>query len=226
MIGALSRLVPALLAAVALLAAGCGGGGKSSTQTQAQTQTASTTGGCQQVQQPQPQNPGKQKKPTSELDPSKQWSLTFHTNCGDFTVLLNLKTAPHASASLVALSKAGYFDNTVFHRIVPGFVIQGGDPTASGEGGPGYTTVDKPPSGARYTHGVVAMAKTGAEPPGAGGSQFFVVTGQDAGLPADYAVAGRVTQGLDVVDRIGQLGDQNEQPTAIVEIRGVDVSTR
>lgn len=228
MIGALSRLViPAFLATAALLA-GCGGGatsGVAKTQTQTQTQSASSPGGCQQVQQPQPRNPGKHKKPAA-LDSSKQWSLTFHTNCGDLTVLLDLKAAPHASASLVALAKAGYFDNTVFHRIVPGFVIQGGDPSATGQGGPGYTTVDKPPANARYTHGVVAMAKTGAEPAGAGGSQFFVVTGQDAGLPPDYAVVGRVTKGLDVVDKIGQLGDQSEQPTQVVAIRGVDVSTR
>ena len=226
MIGALFRLVlPALILVVAL--AGCGGSKSSSTaKTQPQTQTASTSGRCQQVQQPQPRNPGKHKKPKAELDSSKQWSLAFHTNCGDFTVQLDLKSAPHASASLVALAKAGYFDDTVFHRIVPGFVIQGGDPTATGQGGPGYTTVDKPPANARYTHGVVAMAKTGAEPAGAGGSQFFVVTGQDAGLPPDYAVVGRVTTGLDVVDKIGRLGDQSEQPTQVVVIRGVDVSTR
>ncbi len=224
MIGALSRLViPAL---VLVLLAGCGSDSASTTKTQTQTQNASTPGGCQQVQQPQPRNPGKQEKPKATLDASKQWSLTFHTNCGDFTVQLNQKTAPHASASMVALARAGYFDNTVFHRIVPGFVIQGGDPTASGQGGPGYTTIDKPPSGARYTHGVVAMAKTGAEPAGAAGSQFFVVTGPDAGLPPDYAVLGKVTKGLDVVDKIGRLGDQNEQPTEVVVIRGVDVSTQ
>jgi peptidyl-prolyl cis-trans isomerase B (cyclophilin B) len=230
MIGALSRLLPALLAAAALLVAGCGGGGGGTGTKTAATPTSTqaaggVSGGCQQVQQPQPRNPGKHKKPKAELDSSKRWSLTFHTNCGDFTVLLNLKTAPHAASSLVALARAGYFDDTVFHRIVPGFVIQGGDPTATGQGGPGYTTVDKPPAGVRYTHGVVAMAKTQAEPAGAGGSQFFVVTGPDAGLPPDYAVAGRVTKGLDVVDKIGQLGDQNEQPTEVVVIRGVDVST-
>src|SRR3954453_14169200 len=223
MIGALSRLMlPALVLVIAL--AGCGS--KSATTPTSTQPAGGISGGCQQVQHTQPRDPGKHKKPAAELDASKQWSLTFHTNCGEFTVLLNLKTAPHASASLVALAKAGYFDNTVFHRIVPGFVIQGGDPTASGEGGPGYTTVDKPPADAKYTHGVVAMAKTGAEPAGAGGSQFFAVTGGDAGLTPDSAVVGRVTKGLDVVDRIGQLGDQNEQPTEAVVIRGVEVSTR
>ena len=108
---------------------------------------------------------------------------------------------------------------------MPGFVIQGGDPSATGTGGPGYTTVDKPPSDASYVHGVVAMAKTGAQPAGAAGSQFFIVTGDDAGLPPDYAIIGEVTDGLDVVDRIGKLGDASEQPTKVVEIEHATVET-
>ena len=104
-------------------------------------------------------------------------------------------------------------------------MIQGGDPSQSGSGGPGYTTVDKPPANASYTHGVVAMAKTQSEPAGTAGSQFFVVTGADAGLPPDYAIVGKVTSGLDVVDRIGALGDANEQPTEVVEITKATVET-
>jgi peptidyl-prolyl cis-trans isomerase B (cyclophilin B) len=88
-------------------------------------------------------------------------------------------------------------------------VIQGGDPTGTGGGGPGYSTRDVPPSDATYTKGVVAMAKTGAEPPGTAGSQFYVVTGPDAGLPPEYAVVGKVASGQAVVDAIGQLGDPN-----------------
>ena len=103
--------------------------------------------------------------------------------------------------------RKGFFDGTRFHRIVPGFVIQGGDPTGSGTGGPGYSTVDKPPRNAKYTKGVVAMAKTQAEKPGTAGSQFYVVTGPDAGLPPDYAIIGKVTKGMDAVQAIGKLGD-------------------
>jgi peptidyl-prolyl cis-trans isomerase B (cyclophilin B) len=230
MIACLRRPLPVLLVALAMFAAfallvvGCGGDSKKTASAPASS-VPRTSGGCEQVQPPQQRDPGKQRKPRRKLDPSKRWSLTFRTNCGDFTVALDLRAAPNASASLVSLARAGYFDNTVFHRIAPGFVIQGGDPTATGSGGPGYTTVDRPPADASYTHGVVAMAKAGNEPPGAGGSQFFVVTGPDAGLPPDYAVLGRVSKGLDVVDRIGQLGNQAEQPTEIVVIRGVDVST-
>ena len=230
MIGALHRTVPALLVLLVLALAGCGGGGDKQSSdtssapapTRAQTQPATTAGGCQQVPVPQPRKPEREKKPSAPLTSRK--SLTFKTNCGDFTVALDPKTAPHAGASMVSLARAKFFDATVFHRIAPGFVIQGGDPSASGNGGPGYKTVDKPPSGARYTHGVVAMAKTETEAPGTGGSQFFVVTGADVGLPPDYAVLGKVTKGLDVVDKIGRLGDQSEQPTEPVVIETVSVS--
>jgi cyclophilin family peptidyl-prolyl cis-trans isomerase len=146
------------------------------------------------------------------------------TNCGTFAFQLDVKRAPNASASIAYLAGKKFFDGTVFHRIVPGFVIQGGDPTGSGSGGPGYSTVDKPPANASYKKGVVAMAKTGDEPAGTAGSQFFVVTGADAGLPPDYAVAGKVTSGMDVVARIGKLGDQSEQPTTTVEIESLRVA--
>jgi peptidyl-prolyl cis-trans isomerase B (cyclophilin B) len=110
----------------------------------------------------------------------------------------------------------------VFHRIVPGFVIQGGDPTQTGTGGPGYSTVDTPASDATYPKGVVAMAKTQAEPAGTAGSQFFVVTGENVDLPPDYAVVGTVTDGLDVVERIGTLGDPaTEQPLQPIVVESV-----
>jgi cyclophilin family peptidyl-prolyl cis-trans isomerase len=99
-------------------------------------------------------------------------------------------------------------DGTPFHRIVPGFVIQAGDPAGTGSGpGPGYSVDEPPADNAEYTQGIVAMAKTEAEPPGRSGSQFFVVTGADAGLPPDYAVAGEVTEGFDVVETIESYGD-------------------
>ena len=146
------------------------------------------------------------------------------TNKGDFTITLDPKTSPNTTASFVALANKGFFDGTVFHRIVPGFVIQGGDPTGSGTGGPGHSTVDPPPADARYTKGVVAMAKTQAEPAGTAGSQFFVVTGEDAGLPPDYAILGKVTDGLDIVEAIGRLGDPaTEQPTEEVKIEKATV---
>ena len=151
----------------------------------------------------------------------------MQTNCGSFTIDLAVKTAPATTASFVSLVRKGFYDNTIFHRIVPGFIIQGGDPTASGLGGPGYSTVDKPPPTARYTLGTVAMAKTQAEPDGTSGSQFFIVTAQDAQLPPQYAIVGEVKDGLDTVTKIGELGDAStEQPTEIVEIQKATVSSR
>jgi peptidyl-prolyl cis-trans isomerase B (cyclophilin B) len=222
----------ALLLAVALGACGSNsGGGKTadipagsdSPTTPAPTTAKPASTGCKQVAKPKPRRNGGAKRPTALLDASKAWTLTFKTNCGSFTVKLDLESAPHASASMVALARAGFFKKTTFHRIVPGFVIQGGDPTGTGTGGPGYKTHDRPPKNARYTKGVVAMAKTQEEPAGTAGSQFYVVTGADAGLPPDYAIIGKVLRGLPVVERIGKLGDASQQPTQTVELFDVKV---
>lgn len=150
-----------------------------------------------------------------------------HTSEGSFAIRLDVAAAPQAVGSFEQLARKGFFDGTIFHRIVPGFVIQGGDPTGTGTGGPGYTTVDTPPAGTTYLHGTVAMAKTEQEAPGTAGSQFFVVTGADAGLPPDYAVLGRVVRGLTVVDRIGKLGNpQTQRPTKRVVVRSIAIKPR
>jgi cyclophilin family peptidyl-prolyl cis-trans isomerase len=153
------------------------------------------------------------------LDPSKNYTVTMKTNKGSFSFSLDVADSPQTTASFATLVRKGFFNGTVFHRIVPGFVIQGGDPTGKGTGGPGYTTVDVPPSGTKYTKGVVAMAKAGNQPPGTAGSQFFVVTAEDANLPPEYALLGKVTSGLEVVEKIGTLGDASQQPTERVEIQ-------
>jgi peptidyl-prolyl cis-trans isomerase B (cyclophilin B) len=204
-------VVPILLGA--LVASGCGG------------KSAASASGCQSVDEPDPRKPQQVTPPHARLDDTKTYVLTFRTSCGTFVVTLDTKLAPNTSASLVKLARTAYFDDTIFHRIVPNFVIQGGDPTQTGAGGPGYWVRDPPPANARYTKGTFAMAKTGGDPAGLAGSQFFVVTAGDAGLPPLYAVAGRVTQGMDVVERIGRLGDETEQPTQTVLVRQVLVGT-
>ena len=212
-----------LLLSLVLVLAACGGGSKD-TATEGTTTAATGANGCTAVEAPKAAA-RKVAKPTQGLDRSKTYAVTLRTNCGSFTIDLAVKTAPATTASFVSLVRKGFYDKTVFHRIVPGFVIQGGDPTASGLGGPGYSTVDKPPATARYTLGTVAMAKTQQEPAGTSGSQFFVVTAKDAQLPPDYAVLGKVTKGLDTVTRIGALGDPTtEQPTEVVEIQKATVS--
>jgi peptidyl-prolyl cis-trans isomerase B (cyclophilin B) len=164
-------------------------------------------GKCEDIEQPPPRDGGGQKKPGKTLDASKTYEVELQTSCGSFTIRLDQKTSPQATASFVSLARGGFFDDTIFHRIVPGFVIQGGDPTASGTGGPGYSTRDRVPGDAAYDPGVVAMAKAGNEPAGTAGSQFFVVTGAGSGLTPDYALLGKVTKGMNVVQAIGELGD-------------------
>jgi len=214
------RLVPLLGLACLLAACGGKGGGKSAAQ--------GTTGpnGCSSVSAPSA-GARSHAKPTTQLDPAKTYDVVLRTTCGSFTIHLDQKQSPNATASFVALVQAKYFDHTVFHRIVPGFVIQGGDPTGTGQGGPGYQCVDTPPATASYTHGVVAMAKTADEAAGTSGSQFFVVTAADAQLPPDYAILGKVTSGLGVVDHIGTLGDPStQQPTkrVVIQKATLDVS--
>ena len=202
-----------------MLVAGCGGG-SDGTATNARTAPPETrpgsTGAC-------PVSGDKVRLP--RLDPTQTYTVTAKTNLGAFAFTLDVKDSPCTAASFAALARRRFFDGTRFHRIVPGFVIQGGDPTGTGTGGPGYSVVDTPPATARYTKGIVAMAKTGAEPAGTSGSQFFVVTAPDAGLPPEYALLGKVTRGLGVVERIGKLGDPaTEKPTRRVVIESMTVS--
>ena len=213
------RFLPTLALAAAVLAvAGCGGDDSGSDG------SGASADGCREVDAPAPREPEQLSPPTKKLDPAKTYQLRFETSCGEFAVALDLESAPKTAASLVSLAEQGYFDDTIFHRIVPDFVIQGGDPTQTGGGGPGYTTVDPPPQDARYVKGVVAMAKTADEPPGASGSQFFVVTAPEVTLGPDYAIVGNVLdEDLDVVERIGALGDASEQPTQTVLLEKVTV---
>ena len=210
--------LPLAVALVTILA-GCGGNEAAPTQTERAASPPAarpgSTGACPVT--------GKRIE-IPPLDPTKTYTVTTRTNLGVFAFTLDVDDSPCSTASFAALVRKKFFDGTRFHRIVPGFVIQGGDPTGTGSGGPGYTVVDTPPATARYTKGVVAMAKTGADPAGTSGSQFFVVTADDAGLPPEYALLGKVTRGLAVVERIGKLGDANEHPTRRVVIASMTVS--
>ena len=171
----------------------------------------------------------KSKADLADLDQDKTNSIVVDTSKGSFTFELATKTSPCTTASFAGLVDKGFFDGLTFHRIVPGFVIQGGDPEGTGMGGPGYSTVDAPPQDTQYKKGLVAMAKTQAEPAGTSGSQFFVVTGADVGLPPDYAVLGTVTDGMDVVEKIDKLGDPADPsgtPTEKVKIDKMELQTK
>ena len=157
--------------------------------------------------------------PTEVLTPGEPASVVMETSEGTFTIELDTERAPKTANNFAYLTDQGFYDGLGFHRIVPDFVIQGGDPKGDGSGGPGYSVVEAPPQGLEYEPGVVAMAKTGAEKAGTSGSQFFIVTGQSgATLTPDYALVGRVSDGMDVVRAIGALGGADEQPTSSVVI--------
>ena len=149
------------------------------------------------------------------------------TSCGEFTIELDTAASPKTAASFASLAEQGFYDDTPIHRVARDFVIQGGDPAGDGTGGPGYSVDEPPPDDTVYTAGTVAMAKTGAEPPGRSGSQFFVVTAPaDAGLPPDYAVLGEVTAGFEVVEAIESLGDPtgaDAPPTSPVVVESIAI---
>jgi cyclophilin family peptidyl-prolyl cis-trans isomerase len=213
----------------ALLLAACGGdekeaaAGKSAPVATEEAPSAAKAG-CQKVAEPTPGTAEKLAKPKLKLDRRKTYVARVSTSCGEFEITLDPKRAPVTGGSFVTLARKGFYDGLIFHRIVAGFVIQGGDPEGSGTGGPGYSVVEAPPRDLGYVQGVVAMAKTGEEAAGTSGSQFFVVTGEDAGLPPDYALLGKVTKGQDVVDRIGvvEVGP-DEKPTEPVVIEKIEI---
>ena len=207
-------LVAVAVVAVILISRG-GGGGDSST-------TAKSAGGCEQVQAPKPKKVTL-KAPKQTLKKGQKATAVVETSCGTFDIALDTERAPKTANSFAYLAEEGFYDDLTFHRIVPEFVIQGGDPEGTGTGGPGYKVVEKPPANLAYTKGVVAMAKSQAEPPGTSGSQFYVVTGADAGLPPEYALVGKVDEGLDVVERIGDLGTASEKPKQTVLIEEMTV---
>ena len=210
----MSRLL--VLLPVLVLLVGCGSDEKSDSASSGGSSMNCEIGG------------DKSKADLADLDPDKTNSIVVDTSKGSFTFELATKTSPCTTASFAGLVKKGFFDGLTFHRIVPGFVIQGGDPEGTGMGGPGYSTVDAPPQDTQYKKGLVAMAKSQNEPAGTSGSQFFVVTGADVGLPPDYAVLGNVTDGLDVVETIGKLGDPSDPsgtPTEPVKIDKMELQS-
>ena len=150
--------------------------------------------GCEEVEAPEPKDVSF-KAPKQTVKKGEALTAVVETSCGTFDIALDSSRAPKTVNSFVFLSEEGFYDELTFHRVVPEFVIQGGDPKGDGTGGPGYSVDEKPPANLSYTKGVVAMAKSGAEPPGRSGSQFFVVVGADAGLPPEYALVGEVSEG-------------------------------
>jgi cyclophilin family peptidyl-prolyl cis-trans isomerase len=178
--------------------------------------------GCTEVGSPEPKEVSF-KAPKHILEPDQPAVAVVKTNCGTFEITLDTKRAPETANSFAFLADEGFYDYLTFHRVAPGFVIQGGDPKGNGTGGPGYSVDEKPPANLAYTKGIVAMAKSSAEPPGRSGSQFYVVTAPDAGLPPEYALVGKVSEGYEVIERIDALGTPTERPKQVVLIEEVTI---
>ena len=132
-----------------------------------------------------------------ENDQTKKYTAVLNTSVGKITIELNTDKTPITVNNFVSLSKKNFYNNTIFHRVINGFMIQGGDPKGDGTGGPGYQFDDEPFEG-EYSRGTVAMANAG---PNTNGSQFFIIH-QDNPLPKNYVIFGRVTDGIEVVDKI------------------------
>ncbi len=207
------------IALTAALIAGCGGDDSEESPDGGSRQGAA---GCESASEPQPRE-GNLSAPKQAVKPTDQLTAVVDTSCGSFEIALDARRAPKTVNSFVYLSREGFYDGLPFHRISPGFVIQGGDPLGNGTGGPGYSVDEPPPANLAYTRGVVAMAKSEVEPPGRSGSQFYVVLAPDAGLSPDFALVGRVDRGFDVVERIGRLGTPSEQPRQTVLIDRITI---
>jgi len=163
-------------------------------------------------------------QPTMQIDETKQYQVTLRTSKGDITIKLHADQTPITVNNFVFLAKEGFYDNTIFHRAIQGFMIQGGDPEGTGRGGPGYKFADEPFTG-EYNRGTVAMANAG---PNTNGSQFFIMH-QDYALPANYVIFGEVVSGMETVDAIAtapvaiSASGERSKPVTPVTIQSIQV---
>ena len=175
--------------------------------------------------QPDGSSPKRQRfdaEPPMCIDPSKRYTAEMVTSKGTMRIALDPIAAPKTVNSFVFLARYHYFEGIVFHRIIPGFVLQGGDPTGTGTGGPGYKFADELPAAGRYELGSLAMANAG---PNTNGSQFFVISGPDGvRLPPSYSLFGKVVAGMDVVAAIDAVGSGSGKPSETVTIESVTIT--
>ena len=161
--------------------------------------------------------------PELGIDPSKRYTAKMSTSLGEIVIALDAIKAPNTVNNFVFLALNHYYDDVIFHRIISGFMCQGGDPTGTGTGGPGYRFADELPQPREYQIGSVAMANAG---PNTNGSQFFIVSGPSGvGLPPQYSLFGQVVKGLDVVDTMQNVQTaRGDRPTTDVVINSVEIT--
>ena len=166
-------------------------------------------------------------KKTTKTNKVKKLTAVLHSEKGDITIELAAKNTPITVNNFVTLAKKGFYNKTIFHRIIKGFMIQGGDPKGDGTGGPGYKFDDEPFTG-EYVRGTIAMANAG---PNTNGSQFFIMH-SDNPLPKNYVIFGKVTSGMEVVDKIAespvQPSSSGEMSTPVtpVKILTIDINEK
>lgn len=159
--------------------------------------------------------------PDLTIDLSKSYAAKIATNLGDIDIELLAERSPQAVNNFVFLAKEGFYDGVIFHRVISGFMVQGGDPTGTGRGGPGYKFRDETEGPGDYSRGTVAMANAG---PNTNGSQFFICHG-DAPLPHSYTIFGKITSGMDTVDAIAALDtDRSDRPSTDAVMNTVTIS--
>lgn len=170
-------------------------------------------------------SPKEEQAPAMSIDTTKEHIAVLHTDAGDITVSLHAKVTPITVNNFISLASRGFYTGTVFHRVIKGFMIQGGDPKGDGTGGPGYRFDDEPFVG-EYVRGTVAMANAG---PNTNGSQFFIMHA-DYALPKNYVIFGNVTSGLDVVDAIATQpvteSDSGERSTPVTPVKVTSIEIR
>lgn len=216
-----------ILISFVFLLAGCSSSEKmleKSAPKNTKTNLSSSNDMAEHATAPAAQNkPQYQSAPALAIDANKKYTAVLVTSKGNIEFTLDAKNTPVTVNNFVFLAKEKFYDGVIFHRTIPDFMIQGGDPTGTGAGGPGYTFADEPFTG-EYTRGTVAMANAG---PDTNGSQFFIMH-KDTALPKNYVIFGQVTSGLEVVDAIATAptypdgeGSQPQNPVVIqsVEIR-------
>ncbi len=163
--------------------------------------------------------------PEMALDQSKQYTATLKTDAGDIVVKLAAAETPITVNNFVFLAREKFYDGTIFHRVIKGFMIQGGDPEGTGMGGPGYKFGDEPFAG-EYVRGTVAMANAG---PDTNGSQFFIMHGDNA-LPPNYVIFGTVASGMEAVDKIAlaatKPGGEGSSPVTPIQVRTIEISEK
>jgi len=209
-------VLAALLAAlaIAVLVAILDGGGDAT--------TATTVPGCEAVSAPEARDVSLP-APKQTVKRGEPLTADVETSCGSFEIALDSKRSPKTVNSFVYLAREGFYDGLDFYKVVSGFAIYGGDPLGDGSGGPGYSVVEPPPAKAKYSKGKVAMAREPGRPAGYSGSRFFIATSVETGLPADFALLGKVTEGYGTVARINELATPEQEAAQPVLIEKIGI---